>query len=438
MRGRPGSRTGGGRRRARSWGRRPRSLMRGHEGGTRESRDGTQGYGSQHPAVVGELGYRYKWLAGKAGQITAIVTTERPISLLCATVQFGTISFAKDDARWRSFHLWLAAVSDSHERRRHTQRESPGATMKRTTLMRMAELSLAGMMLGACGNYSNEDLLFMSAAPTSTQLAVVFPTAPPTVTQAQLAQDTHNGVSNVDAMLDDVLGLVDAIRSNEPSGRTDNSRTWGPFPDTHHPGWQWQMIVTREADGTTFDYQLNVANVGTPNTWIEFLTGTFDASQGVEQGNGRVMANFTNLSNVNFPIDANAQRLETLAISFQNFRQTGSPVSVTLTLTQMPDANGITSATFSYVILADKSGQMTFTLVGNIVPGPSVETVTIGAGWLSTGAGEATLTIVAGDDAGLSQTECWDTSFEATYNSEPWSTADNLGDPSSCPTLPTF
>ena len=35
----------------------------------------------------------------------------------------------------------------------------------------------------------------------------------------------------------------------------------------------------------------------------------------------------------------------------------------------------------------------------------------------------ATLTVASGDGAGLTQTECWDATFEATYNDKPWSTA---------------
>ena len=111
--------------------------------------------------------------------------------------------------------------------------------------------------MAACGDYSNEDLLYMSAVPSSTQLAVVLPPAMVTVTQAELAQDTHTGISNVNSMLDEVLGLVDAIRSYEPTSRTSSSRTWGPFADSNNKGWQWRLVVTR-MDATTFMYELDV------------------------------------------------------------------------------------------------------------------------------------------------------------------------------------
>ena len=104
----------------------------------------------------------------------------------------------------------------------------------------------------------------------------------------------------------------------------------------------------------------------------------------------------------------------------------------------MPDANGVTSATFTYEILADGSGEIAFTLVGNVVPGPAIETLTLNAQWLATGDGKATLSVVSGDGAGLTQTECWDATFEMTYNDKPWSTSEDFGDASECPVLPAF
>jgi hypothetical protein len=295
-------------------------------------------------------------------------------------------------------------------------------------------------MMAACGDYSNEDLLYMSAVPSSSQLAVVLPAAMVTVTQAELAQDTHNGSSSVNTMLDEVLGLVDAIRSYEPTGRTSNSRTWGPFADSNNRGWQWRLVVTR-TDATTFTYELDAENTtATTPTWVPFLDGSFDLAGGVKRGNGSVTADFGALAAANFPLDSNTSQLATLTIKYQNYQTAGSPVSVTLTIMRAaPDpVTGVTSAKFTYEILADGSGEIAFTLVGNVIPGPAIETLDLNAQWLSTGAGKATLMVAAGDGAGMTQTECWDATFEATYNDKPWSVTEDAGDPSLCPLLPTF
>jgi len=295
--------------------------------------------------------------------------------------------------------------------------------------------------VASCDNYSNEDLLYMSAVPSSSQLAVVLPAAATTVMQAELAQNTHNGISDVNTLLDDVLGLVDAIRSYEPTSRTSDSRTWGPFADSKHPGWQWELVVNREPDGTKFNYHLYVQNTkaATP-TWVEFVTGTFDLAGGIKQGNGTVAADFTALVAAAFPLDDSARPLKTLSISYQNFQTPGSPVSVTLRIERTaPDpTNGVTSVTFTYEILADGSGEIAFTLVGNVIPGVATETLALNAQWLPTGAGRATLAVVSGDGAGLTQTECWDATFVVTYNDKPWSAAEDFGEASTCPVLPTF
>jgi hypothetical protein len=295
--------------------------------------------------------------------------------------------------------------------------------------------------VASCGDYSNEDLVYMSAVPSSSQLALVLPAAAATVMQAELAQDTHDGISNVNTMLDDVLGLVDAIRSYEPTTRTSDSRTWGPFADSKHPGWQWELVVNREADGTTFDYLLRVENTkaATP-TWVAFVSGTFDLAGGIKQGNGMVNADFAALAAATFPLDDSSRPLKTLSIRYQNFQTPGSPVTVTLSIERTsPDpTNGVTSATFTYEILADGAGEMAFTLVGNVIPGTAVETLALNAQWLAAGAGRATLAVVSGDGAGLTQTECWDATFAMTYNDKPWSTSEDFADPSMCPALPSF
>jgi hypothetical protein len=294
--------------------------------------------------------------------------------------------------------------------------------------------------LAACGDYSNEDLLYMSAVPSSSQLAVVLPAAATTVMQAELAEDTHNGIGTVNSLLDDVLGLVDAVRSFEPTSRTSDSRTWGPFADSNNRGWQWRLVVTR-TDATTFGYELDVENTtAAAPTWVPFFNGSFDLAGGIKQGNGSVTANFGALVAAKFPLDSNTNQLSTLTIDYHNYQTPGSPVRVTLTIVRAsPDpTTGLTSVMFMYEILADGSGEIAFTLVGNVIPGPAIETLDINAQWLPTGAGKGTLSVAEGDGAGMTQTECWDASFEATYNDKPWSMTEDVGDASLCPVLPSF
>lgn len=307
------------------------------------------------------------------------------------------------------------------------------------TSSRLLFVAVAGLALAACGNYSNEDLLFMSAVPSSQQLAVALPAAS-TANQAELAQDTHNGIDTVNKLLDQVLGLVDAVRAYEPTSRTSDTRTWGPFADQNNAGWQWRLVVTLESDGTTFDYHLDTENTTAAATaWISFFIGTFDASGGIKQGNGSVMVDFAALKSAHFPLDDKAAALNTLSIDYQKYDTPGSPVSVTFMITQPADPmTGVTSLTFTYEILMDGSGEIAFTLVGNVIPGPALDTVTINAQWLPSGEGKATEAIVSGDGAGLARVQCWDASFTQTYNLEPWMASSDFGDAANCPALPSF
>ena len=302
-------------------------------------------------------------------------------------------------------------------------------------------IALATCLLGAgCGNYSNEDLEFMAAVPSTNQLAVELPAALDATAEAELARNTHDAIKMVNDTLTSVLGLVDAVRANEPTSRSSDSRTWGPFPDQNHPEWNWRLVVTRDrTTPTNFTFELDAENpaMNPAAGWLQFLTGGFDGAGGAKQGSGNFTGNFALLRTNGFPLDASSDNLADLTISYQNFDQTGSPIKVTMTIdTVMPAKNGATSLSIAYEIFTDQSGEMAFTLTGDLIAGPAIETVQVNSQWLPSGAGEATLLVASGDGTGLQQTECWNSGFGATYNLKPWSSAEDTGTPADCPTLP--
>lgn len=299
-------------------------------------------------------------------------------------------------------------------------------------------LLACGLATG-CGNYSNEDLEFMAAVPTTSELAVELPSAVNALTEAELAKRTHDAIDTVNQALKNVLGLIEGVRSYTPTSRTSDSRTWGPFPDQNNPGWQWELIVRRDPTGTTFTYTLQVASQALATGWIPFLTGSFDAAGGARQGNGQVRAEFAALAAAQFPLDAKTAALADIAIGYQNFDTPGSPTQVSMTIdSASPDQNTPASLSIVYEILTDQSGEMLFTLTGNLVPGAATEVVQVTSQWLSSGAGQATLTVASGDGSGLTQTECWDSAFNPTYNTKPWSLAEDVGTAANCPALPAL
>jgi hypothetical protein len=320
----------------------------------------------------------------------------------------------------------------------------PGPPSRVAAKPRRARL-LVGLILGwmalGCGNYSNEDLEYMNAVPAGNQLVATLPAysaALPPANEAELATTTHNVTSQFNQMIDNTLGGVDAIRSYEPSSRTPTSRTWGPFASTDQVGWDWRLTVSHDdPQSTVFTYELDVENTAdTAAGWLTFVTGSFDATEGVRKGMGSMTVTTDALTAAGFPFDQGTAPFEMLTVSYSTLNY---PITVDMTIVRAPDAtNAVTSVVYSYAGQADGSGQMSFTLTGNLVAGPAIETVAVVSAWLPTGAGEASETVEQGDGAGLIQTECWNTSFAATYNSKPWATTENVGDPTACPSLPSF
>jgi len=144
-------------------------------------------------------------------------------------------------------------------------------------------------VLAACGNYSNDDLEYMNAVPGGNQLVATLPaysSTLPLANEAELAQTTHSVTAQFNQMIDNALGGVDAIRSYEPSSRTPTSRIWGPFPSDKQVGWNWRLTVSHDdPQSRTFTYQLQVENTANlAGGWLTFLSGSFDATQGVRKG----------------------------------------------------------------------------------------------------------------------------------------------------------
>jgi hypothetical protein len=143
------------------------------------------------------------------------------------------------------------------------------------------------LFVGACGNYSNEDLEFMNAVPARVDIAAVMPRSmilP--ANEAELSRLTHDVVAAFNAMLS-FLEAADFIRTFQPTGRIPNGRVWGPIPMDDHPGWQWHFVITRDpAAPENFSYDFEVQPVGAGDVWTPFIDGTFVATGGVRKGMG--------------------------------------------------------------------------------------------------------------------------------------------------------
>jgi hypothetical protein len=314
----------------------------------------------------------------------------------------------------------------------------------------LAVLSLWALVAAGCGNYSNEDLEFMNALPESDELRVKIPPVTSAVqlaNEAELAKSTHDTTRGLNGLLMGLVGIVDAVRSYPPTARTATSRIWGPFPTDRaklkNLDWETRMIVSRDdADPTQFDYEIAVHHVGAADTdWPVLLRGWFQVGMTARRGKGHVEL-VTASARAEFFDTSDLGMLDHLEIDYDTV---SDPVMVTMHITDLPAAGSTDpapTAAFTYLQNAVGQGQMTFDLVGNfILLTPAVEDMRITSQWLATGEGRADLMVVSGDGAGARQVECWDRSFQATYNDKPWAPGEDVpgnppGDPASvCPVI---
>jgi hypothetical protein len=303
---------------------------------------------------------------------------------------------------------------------------------------------LAALVGAGCGNYSNEDLEFMNALPEQDELRANIPARSSAISsadEAELARMTHNATRDFNGLLATLVGMVDTIRSYLPTSRTPDSRIWGPYPadrrNMKNLDWQSRMIVSRDAsDASRFDYEIAAHKAGTADTeWPIFLRGWFQAGKTARRGMGHVELVTANVRAAGMDV-SDLNMLDRLEIDYDT---TSSPISINMTLTDLPDPVSLkaTMLVYSYKATAEGQGQMTFDVYGVIPPGTQDQHLSVTSQWLGTGEGRSRLAVVTGNGMGPQQVECWDRSFRETFNDKPWAMGENRGgDVSVCLDIP--
>lgn len=304
-------------------------------------------------------------------------------------------------------------------------------------------LLLGGLVMplgSGCGNYSNEDLEYMSAIPQREDVAIEVPRRGLLVTVG--AADGWRTTADVTRALnrtaDAFLGLIDAIRRNAPTRRLPDQRIWGPFPADEHPGWQVEFRMRRtvmDGQAVSFDYALAMipsAGVTLPGNATEtiIIGGTFAASGGVRVGEGHMSITL---------VDARAaglvfRDLDKLRVLTIDYRTRAWPRAVTMHLENEPSDTDAPSADYTYEQAENGDGAMTFSLPRDIVPGPlGPETLSVQSRWLGAGQGRADISVTGGDVVGqATSVECWGTDFQSTYKAQSWAPGDTTGDVATC------
>jgi hypothetical protein len=297
------------------------------------------------------------------------------------------------------------------------------------------------LLLCACGNLSNEDVAFLEAIPHRGTLQVSVPAGASGQTACAIGTaDVWTGTKpisvSINAGLDGILTLVDAIRGFPPTTRSADARTWGPWPDKNHPGVEFMVTIYRELDakGVPWRFIYSFAARRRPGPWLPIIEGEFFGAQ-ARDGIGRMVIHFENSS--------------TLAINQPNdpkfpgrfyYDLSGDPRTISLDLTDNPLGFGLVGFDYFWAGYLDGHGRFDYALP----PDRNGCRMEITAWFTAAGAGKGSLHIHCPLFVDGFINLCWDQSACITYLDDPFSVMPacggakpcKLGNVASCPALP--
>jgi hypothetical protein len=279
--------------------------------------------------------------------------------------------------------------------------------------MRSSLLAIA--LVCACGNLSNEDVAFVEAIPSKEQLQVQVPlanTAQPACQfgNADVYTTAKTTGDSINAGVNSLLTLVDAIRGVAPTTRSSDSRTWGPFPDSNHPGFTVRVDMERELDAQgvpwRWDYQITETKADKSQSLV-VLEGNFYGPM-AKDGTGRIVLHFENSQ----------------ALGIAGAKDPGFPLNIYYELGTDPHrisldltegvGFGVPSFDYQFAGYADGHGSFAFAAAGS-----NGCTQEINTAFTAKGAGRDTVNVKCGPfNLGTVQ-QCWDVSNCLSYINDP-------------------
>lgn len=162
-------------------------------------------------------------------------------------------------------------------------------------------MALAAALAG-CGNYSTEDLRFLAALPQREDLRFA---VPPSAREGALSHCATRDAAlwleakptsdAINAGVDFLLALVDVVRRQPPTWRSEDARGWGPFDSEDHPGREIQILIGRSYPGDLgglprYGYVFQARREGTPE-FTSIVAGAFDGGS-ASRGRGWIVLDF--------------------------------------------------------------------------------------------------------------------------------------------------
>ena len=302
--------------------------------------------------------------------------------------------------------------------------------------MNSRRMSLLGLLvaLSACGNYSNDDLDFQLALPEQTDMEARMQLSVMRGNSAEYYSATRTAITTFNGMVAQLASLVDLVRGNPPSSRNGAERTWGPWPDDKHPGWELHLVMQRSPVSPGLlhmDYWLQLRPVGGGDSaWVSLLIGSYTSAGSARTGQGEIHLVTAEARASGYPVsdDSGLADLDHLDVTYDN---AAFPVTVTMAIVKLPPA---ASGNYAYLQNQDGSGQMRFDWQGFTDSGAQV-TATMQSEWIGSGAGRADLTADRTPNqpnlSTLLGTDCWGVDAAATYSYRLLNKV-TTGDPASC------
>jgi hypothetical protein len=307
-------------------------------------------------------------------------------------------------------------------------------------------LILIALALAGCGNWSNQDLEYLNALPTKDTLETQLKGTtgqmlrgegtkqqplfdenhPLNVGDASSAyshtKDTANGFNGIIAFVVDIVAFIETV---QPTKRTTDSRVWGPYPDSKHPGNEWRVTINK-VDMGHFNYAFECHSASTQFTTV--ISGEAQPTKDLHRGIGTINL-FFKLAQDNCSGDP-TNGVDSAEIDYNT---STFPTAVEVRADASNDAGTVT---IDYSEAKDNvSGTLSFVIdpTTPLYDGGIAE-IRATSYWLSDGSGKQVGAVTKGTATGINGIECWDSSQAVTY--QKWWDGTEHGDAGSCPAPP--
>jgi len=275
------------------------------------------------------------------------------------------------------------------------------------------------LLLAGCGNWSEEDLEYIQAIPTKEQLTVSEPAGGESqaLTEYESAEDAllvrsaipgevRRHVRAINAFVLILTAGLDRVRLIPPASRAPGERIWGPFPDDTDRTFEVRVVIRRPEEAR-FEYELQKRKKGTTE-FTALATGEFFGQQAAD-GKGSIRFDAVKTRALGLRVEDEKQSAVSLAYEMLENGTRGD--------LEVDNTDG-SSASIAYLV-QNGAGEVRYVEVKNAenTATAAMETQSLTARWLKSGAGRGDFKITGGDFGSLEglASECWDDSFQQVF-----------------------